>query len=74
MQSGGYEDLLKRAKGYYATKSKLYQAAQEAVDKALKSIVAPAWQHFWLGQGKYEKGSVALKDPVVKPGSRAGKS
>jgi large subunit ribosomal protein L20 len=26
--------LLKRAKGYYATKSKLYQAAQEAVDKA----------------------------------------
>jgi large subunit ribosomal protein L20 len=27
--------LLKRAKGYYATKSKLYQAAQEAVDKAL---------------------------------------
>jgi large subunit ribosomal protein L20 len=28
--------LLKRAKGFYATKSKLYQAAQEAVDKALK--------------------------------------
>ena len=27
--------ILKRAKGYYATKSKLYQAAQEAVDKAL---------------------------------------
>ena len=27
--------LLKRAKGFYATKSKLYQAAQEAVDKAL---------------------------------------
>jgi large subunit ribosomal protein L20 len=27
--------LLKRAKGYYATTSKLYQAAQEAVDKAL---------------------------------------
>ena len=27
--------LLKRAKGYYQTKSKLYQAAQEAVDKAL---------------------------------------
>ena len=27
--------LLTRAKGYYATKSKLYQAAQEAVDKAL---------------------------------------
>ena len=27
--------LLRRAKGYYATKSKLYQAAQEAVDKAL---------------------------------------
>ena len=27
--------LLKRAKGYYATKSKLYQAAQESVDKAL---------------------------------------
>ena len=27
--------MLKRAKGYYATKSKLYQAAQEAVDKAL---------------------------------------
>jgi large subunit ribosomal protein L20 len=26
--------LLKRAKGFYATKSKLYQAAQEAVDKA----------------------------------------
>jgi large subunit ribosomal protein L20 len=26
--------LLRRAKGYYATKSKLYQAAQEAVDKA----------------------------------------
>lgn len=26
--------LLKRAKGYFATKSKLYQAAQEAVDKA----------------------------------------
>jgi large subunit ribosomal protein L20 len=26
--------LLSRAKGYYATKSKLYQAAQEAVDKA----------------------------------------
>jgi large subunit ribosomal protein L20 len=26
--------LLARAKGYYATKSKLYQAAQEAVDKA----------------------------------------
>ena len=26
--------LLKRAKGYYQTKSKLYQAAQEAVDKA----------------------------------------
>jgi len=28
--------LLKRAKGFYATKSKLYQSAQEAVDKALK--------------------------------------
>ena len=28
--------FLKRAKGFYATKSKLYQAAQEAVDKALK--------------------------------------
>jgi len=27
--------LLARAKGFYATKSKLYQAAQEAVDKAL---------------------------------------
>ena len=27
--------LLKRAKGFYATKSKLYQAAKEAVDKAL---------------------------------------
>jgi large subunit ribosomal protein L20 len=27
--------LLRRAKGFYATKSKLYQAAQEAVDKAL---------------------------------------
>lgn len=27
--------LLKRAKGYYATKSKLYRAAKEAVDKAL---------------------------------------
>jgi large subunit ribosomal protein L20 len=27
--------MLKRAKGYYQTKSKLYQAAQEAVDKAL---------------------------------------
>src|SRR6185295_8018471 len=27
--------LLKRAKGYYQTKSKLYQSAQEAVDKAL---------------------------------------
>jgi large subunit ribosomal protein L20 len=26
--------LQKRAKGFYATKSKLYQAAQEAVDKA----------------------------------------
>jgi large subunit ribosomal protein L20 len=26
--------MLKRAKGFYATKSKLYQAAQEAVDKA----------------------------------------
>jgi large subunit ribosomal protein L20 len=26
--------MLKRAKGYYQTKSKLYQAAQEAVDKA----------------------------------------
>ena len=26
--------LLKRAKGFYATKSKLYQAAQEAVAKA----------------------------------------
>src|SRR5690606_40375475 len=26
--------LLARAKGFYATKSKLYQAAQEAVDKA----------------------------------------
>ena len=27
--------LLKRAKGFYLTKSKLYQSAQEAVDKAL---------------------------------------
>jgi large subunit ribosomal protein L20 len=27
--------ILKRAKGFYATKSKLYQAADEAVDKAL---------------------------------------
>src|SRR5690606_10501340 len=27
--------LLKRAKAFYATKSKLYQAAQEAVDKTL---------------------------------------
>jgi len=27
--------LLKRAKGFYATKSKLYRAAQQAVDKAL---------------------------------------
>jgi len=27
--------LLKRAKGFYAPKSKLYQAAHEAVDKAL---------------------------------------
>jgi large subunit ribosomal protein L20 len=27
--------LLKQAKGFYQTKSKLYQAAQEAVDKAL---------------------------------------
>jgi large subunit ribosomal protein L20 len=32
--------LLKRAKGYYATKSKLYQAAQEAVDKALNYAFA----------------------------------
>ncbi|MCC7008597.1 MAG: 50S ribosomal protein L20 [Acidobacteria bacterium] len=32
--------LLKRAKGYYATKSKLYQAAQEAVDKALNYAYA----------------------------------
>jgi large subunit ribosomal protein L20 len=32
--------LLKRAKGYYATKSKLYQAAQEAVDKALSYAYA----------------------------------
>ena len=28
--------LLKLAKGYYATKSKLYQAAKESVDTALK--------------------------------------
>ena len=28
--------LLSRAKGYYATKSKLYRAAKEAVDTALK--------------------------------------
>ena len=28
--------LLKRAKGFYATKSKLYQAAKESVDTALK--------------------------------------
>jgi large subunit ribosomal protein L20 len=27
--------LLKRAKGFYATKSKLYRSAQQAVDKAL---------------------------------------
>jgi large subunit ribosomal protein L20 len=27
--------LLKRAKGFYATKSKLYRAAKESVDKAL---------------------------------------
>lgn len=27
--------LLRQAKGYFATKSKLYQSAQEAVDKAL---------------------------------------
>ena len=27
--------LMKRAKGFYQTKSKLYQAAEEAVDKAL---------------------------------------
>ena len=32
--------LLRRAKGYYATKSKLYQAAQEAVDKALNYAYA----------------------------------
>ena len=32
--------LLKRAKGFYATKSKLYQAAQEAVDKALNYAFA----------------------------------
>ncbi len=32
--------LLKRAKGFYATKSKLYQAAQEAVDKALNYAYA----------------------------------
>ena len=32
--------LLKRAKGFYATKSKLYQAAQEAVDKSLNYAYA----------------------------------
>jgi large subunit ribosomal protein L20 len=32
--------LLKRAKGFYQTKSKLYQAAQEAVDKALNYAYA----------------------------------
>jgi large subunit ribosomal protein L20 len=32
--------LLKRASGFYATKSKLYQAAQEAVDKALNYAYA----------------------------------
>jgi large subunit ribosomal protein L20 len=32
--------LLRRAKGFYATKSKLYQAAQEAVDKALNYAYA----------------------------------
>jgi len=32
--------LLKRAKGFYATKSKLYQAAQESVDKALNYAYA----------------------------------
>ena len=32
--------ILKRAKGFYATKSKLYQAAQEAVDKALNYAYA----------------------------------
>ncbi len=34
--------LLKRAKGFYATKSKLYQAAQEAVAKADNYAVAAA--------------------------------
>jgi large subunit ribosomal protein L20 len=32
--------LLRRAKGFYATKSKLYQAAQESVDKALNYAYA----------------------------------
>ena len=32
--------MLKRAEGYYQTKSKLYQAAQEAVDKALNYAYA----------------------------------
>ena len=37
--------LLKRAKGYYATKSKLYQAAQEAVDKALNKVRSSLRHH-----------------------------
>lgn len=32
--------LLKRAKGFYATKSKLYRAAKESVDKALNYAYA----------------------------------
>ena len=30
--------ILKRASGYFLTKSKLYQAAQEAVERGLKSV------------------------------------
>ena len=46
--------LLKRAKGFYATKSKLYQAAQEAVDKALNYAYSgrrrkkPDFRRLWI--------------------------
>ena len=52
--------ILKRASGYFLTKSKLYQAAQEAVERGLKFA--------YSGRKQKKRTSVRARRPPALPG------
>ena len=52
--------ILKRASGYFLTKSKLYQAAQEAVERGLKfAYVGRRRVSRYLANGRLRSGSLS---------------